>query len=219
MTITNRKTKAEAAKTGRSIKKNVANKVGIEKVEFIRPKQIFNLRLETGANLIMHRYHFRNFYKKFNLMDGKICIGIDPGTTNFGVTIFDTRKSKTDVIGYKCSLERMDNTFDRVNDFLLSIEKSIELSGIFDFDSTKLKVIVEGSAYANYREVELAELRGALAVWFYHKYNIKIKLVPPRTTRKQIFGDGTIRNPFENLQNDLAASYGICLMGLIDFKG
>lgn len=205
---------SKTTKRGRSIKRNAAIHQGFEKIEFLKPKEIFVFSLESGSKLAIHQYFFKNFYSKLKIERGKIGIGIDPGTVNFGVTIFDTRESITEVIGYKCSLVRADTTFDRVSDFLISINKTIELSKIQTINPDEVIAVVEGSAFNSYREVELAELRGALAVWFYHKYNIKINVIPPRTIRKEVFGSGNIKNPFENLQNDLAASYGMCLMGL-----
>jgi len=77
--------------------------------------------------------------------------------------------------------------------------------GYFDPNSI---AIIEGASYgARYRQVELAEVRAAMVLWF-HNYGIKPYIVPPATIRKQVFGHGRTKNPWANLPDDVSAALG-----------
>ena len=127
-------------------------------------------------------------------------IGIDPGTVNLGIAI--VRPNNKIVNLYKITLKRHKKALLR----LLDVQQVLgHIIGHFSENSI---AIIEGASYgATYRQVELAEVRAAMMLWF-HEHNIEPHLVPPSTIRKSTFGHGRTKNPWDNLPDDLAASLG-----------
>ncbi len=130
----------------------------------------------------------------------KMRIGIDPGTVNLGIAVAQP-KSKI-VYLYKITLKRHKKALLR----LLDVQQV--LGHTLGYFSDNAMAIIEGASYgATYRQVELAEVRAAMMLWF-HKYNIEPHIVPPSTIRKSTFGHGRTKNPWDNLPDDLAAAIG-----------
>ena len=126
-------------------------------------------------------------------------IGCDPGTVHLGIAIV---RPKQAVKLYKVTLKRHKKALLR----LLAVQQV--LGHTIGYFSDHAIAIIEGASYgARYRQVELAEVRAAMMLWF-HEYNIEPHIVPPTTIRKQVFGSGKTKNPWSNLPDDLAASLG-----------
>jgi len=132
-------------------------------------------------------------------LPSEIHYGIDPGTTNLGIAVVRPNQS---VRLYKVTLKRQEKALDR----LLSVQQVLgHTIKHFTLDS---KAVIEGASFgARYRQVELAEVRAAILLWFYG-YKIEAEIVPPKTIRKVVFGNGNIKNPWDNLQDDIAAALG-----------
>jgi Holliday junction resolvasome RuvABC endonuclease subunit len=127
-------------------------------------------------------------------------IGIDPGTVNLGIAV--VKPNNKIVTLYKITLKRHKKALNRLLDVQQVLGHTI---GYFSGNSI---AIIEGASYgATYRQVELAEVRAAMMLWF-HEHNIEPHLVPPSTIRKSSFGSGKIKNPWSNLDDDLVAAIG-----------
>lgn len=127
-------------------------------------------------------------------------IGIDPGTVNLGIAV--VRPDRQSIRLCKITLKRHKKALNRLLDVQQVLGHTI---GCFSENSI---AIIEGASYgAVYRQVELAEVRAAMMLWF-HKYNIEPHIVPPSTIRKSTFGHGRMKNPWSNLPDDLAAAIG-----------
>ena len=127
-------------------------------------------------------------------------IGVDPGTVNLGIAV--VRPNNKIVKLYQITLKRHKKALLR----LLDVQQVLGHAVGYFFPNTI--AIIEGASYgARYRQVELAEVRAAMMLWF-HEYNIEPHIVPPSTIRKSTFGHGRTKNPWDNLPDDLAASLG-----------
>ena len=127
-------------------------------------------------------------------------IGCDPGTVHLGIAV--VRPNGEAVKLYQITLKRHKKALNRLLDVQQVLGHTV---GYFFFNTI---AIIEGASYgARYRQVELAEVRAAMMLWF-HGYNIEPHIVPPSTIRKSTFGHGRIKNPWDNLPDDLAASIG-----------
>ena len=127
--------------------------------------------------------------------------GIDPGTTNIGIAYVHPTPNVA-VMLYQVKLERADTTLGRI----LAIQNALTQCRLLIRNDAR--AVVEGASYGNkYRQVELAEVRAAIVIWFY-RYGVLTDVVPPKTIRKVVFGNGNIKNPWENLPDDVAAALG-----------
>jgi Holliday junction resolvasome RuvABC endonuclease subunit len=130
-------------------------------------------------------------------------IGVDPGTRNLGIAVI--RPDIESVTLYKITFKRHKKALSRLLDVQQVLGRTI---GHFTPNS---KVIIEGASYGNfYRQVELAEQRAAILLWF-HKYDIEGELIPPLTIRKNVFGSGKVKNPWPEIDDNMAASLGAAL--------
>lgn len=130
--------------------------------------------------------------------------GLDPGTRNLGLAVI--RPDVESVTLYKIVLERHKKALNR----LLDVQQVLGYTlGHFGQDS---KAIIEGASYmaSMYRQVELAEQRAAMLLWF-HKFGIEAEIVPPNTIRKNVFGNGRMKNPWGNIDDNCAAALGCAL--------
>jgi hypothetical protein len=71
------------------------------------------------------------------------------------------------------------------------------------------RAVIEGAAYmaSMYRQAELGEVRAAIAMWF-HRLGVRVDVAPPNTIRKAVFENGKMKNPWDNIPNDVAAALG-----------
>ena len=129
-------------------------------------------------------------------------VGIDPGTKNLGIALlYPENKS---LYLFKVKLERDDDPVKRMVDAQMALQSCIQYHG-YDPIAT-----IEGASFGNYyRQVELAEQRAAMALWFYAR-NFKVVFGAPKSIRKAVFGNGNEKNPWDNLDDDLAAALGAC---------
>ena len=120
-------------------------------------------------------------------------IGFDPGTTHLGIAQLYSKDDKDRADLWQISIERNENPV-----FRIMMVKTIlyELFGNPNADPRQY-IIIEGASFGNnFRQVELAEQRAASALWFVPMtfYGSKqIKIVPPATIRKAVFGSGKIK--------------------------
>jgi len=113
-------------------------------------------------------------------------IGIDPGTVNFGVagTFFDRMRL------FQVTLDRDKDAIKRIDTFgfiMSFLETMIDVNR-----STHL--VIEGSGFGSspFRQVELAECRTAIVCWMKSRNVDNIKIAPPNTIRKAVFGGGKV---------------------------
>jgi Holliday junction resolvasome RuvABC endonuclease subunit len=125
--------------------------------------------------------------------------GIDPGTKNAGLTILHPNQKSIQC--FKIKMVRADKALHRM------VEVQNVLTRCITWFGYEPLAIIEGATFGNYRQVELAEQRAAIALWFY-RHDVDVETVPPKKIRKVSFGNGNIKNPWENIQDDIAASIG-----------
>ena len=125
--------------------------------------------------------------------------GIDPGTVNMGLSILHPNQKSIQC--FKIKMVREKKALDR----MLEVQRKLTLC-ITWFGKNPF-VTIEGATFGNYRQVELAEIRAAIALWF-HGRGVGVEIIPPLSIRKTSFGSGKIKNPWSNLDSDVAASLG-----------
>lgn len=137
-------------------------------------------------------------------MPNEMRIGADPGTRNLGIAII--RPEIPSVNLYKIVLERNEKALLRLLDVQQVLGRTI---GHFQLNA---KAIIEGASYgARFRQVELAEQRAAMMLWFYAE-GIDVEIVPPATIRKSSFGHGRMKNPWEDtIDDNMIAAFGAAL--------
>lgn len=111
-----------------------------------------------------------------------IRFGLDPGTTKMGLAYI--WKNVCHV--YEIKIIRDANPVVRI---LLAQDILSECFHFFDYAPL---MTIEGSSFAGYREVELAEIRASAVLWAV-KHSIKPIIVPPLSIRKNVFGSAKIR--------------------------
>ena len=130
-------------------------------------------------------------------------IGIDPGTTNLGIAVIKPKIESVTL--YKITLKRHKKALLRLLDVQQVLGDTI---GHFTPNS---KAIIEGASYGDrFRQVEMAEQRAAMLLWF-HKFGIDVDMIPPLTIRKQVFGSGKIKNPYPEIDNNMIAALSCAL--------
>jgi Holliday junction resolvasome RuvABC endonuclease subunit len=116
-------------------------------------------------------------------------IGIDPGTVNLGVARLDVPTVKNEVYYanlYQIKLiERGKTVLERIN----SVLEVLEYIGFPEFNKS---VVIEGSAYGEqFRQVELAEIRAGMILWFDSR-NAACQIIAPNSIRKHVFGSAKV---------------------------
>lgn len=112
--------------------------------------------------------------------------GIDPGTTNFGLAYLAPFNPDVAFLFY-AKLQRSKNPVERI-----LLAQNV-LSICFTFFTYKGYSVIEGASFGNtHRQVELAEVRASSALWCLKK-NIEPKILPPKTIRKGVFGNGNVK--------------------------
>lgn len=112
-----------------------------------------------------------------------VYIGIDPGTTNFGIATLYRCYADT----WKVNFKRNSNPVERM------LEARNILSKFLTFFGVHTQVTIEGASYGDiYRQVELAEIRAA-CIWWAVERKINVKIAQPSEIRKAVFGNGTIK--------------------------
>ena len=127
--------------------------------------------------------------------------GIDPGTVNMGVAYVHPVPNVA-IMLFQVKIERADTTLGRI----------LAVQSVLNKCKLQIKLdahaVIEGASFgAKFRQVEMAEVRAAAVMWF-HNVGVKADVVPPLTIRKNVFGSGKIKNPWDNIPDDLAAALG-----------
>ena len=118
----------------------------------------------------------------FVIPKGKF-IGLDPGTTNFGICVLENGKCKT----FKVHFKRDKNPVVRM------VNTKNLLSYIINSYEYMNWVCIEGASYGDiYRQVELAEIRAACVFWALDR-KMEVKISQPSEIRKVVFGNGSIK--------------------------
>jgi len=112
--------------------------------------------------------------------DAYTYLGVDPGTVNLGLCGMDLDLGTA--ILYQIKQERDDTAVERIQ------KMRRLLQSCFTFFKPSIKMMIEGASFGNrYRQVELAEIRAAAVLWGLD-HGAEVKVLPPLTIRKQVFG-------------------------------
>jgi len=116
--------------------------------------------------------------------------GSDPGTVNLGISwLYTTDDGKDRADLWQIRLERITDSVERIiffNNLLYDLIPNI-LGGVRN-------MIIENAAYAKgFRQVELAEQRAIMAVWYRKEAGFRVRMVPPLSIRKVVFGSGKVK--------------------------
>jgi Holliday junction resolvasome RuvABC endonuclease subunit len=134
--------------------------------------------------------------------------GFDPGTRNLGIAFIYPTDKIMEAVLYKVNLERVDDAVER----MINVRKVLSTLNLFFKPDSH--AVIEGASFGNvYRQVELAEQRASIALWCVNRM-MNVKIVPPKTIRKGAFGDGNIKNPWEDqIEDNMAAALGCAIYG------
>jgi hypothetical protein len=143
--------------------------------------------------------------------------GIDPGTVHLGASIIVP--SSDWAFLYEVTLRRNDDVVLRMLD-VQSILHHLFNTNPMAFSDTPTppfystgRCIIEGASYADrYRQVELAEQRSAIALWFHSNFHA-VRIIPPLTILKSVFGSAKLAawKVWDNLPKNAASSLACCL--------
>lgn len=111
----------------------------------------------------------------------KLVVGIDPGTVHLGIAV--SAPHRTSLL-FEITMRRDDYHLTR----MLSAQKI--LHRLMNFLDETPVVIIEGAAFSeHFRQVELAEQRAAISLWFSLHYGANVYEVAPSSILKQAFGN------------------------------
>jgi Holliday junction resolvasome RuvABC endonuclease subunit len=125
-----------------------------------------------------------------NLQDKKF-FGIDPGSTNLGLSEVRVFYSgiMTKAILYQIKMPRT-KLVDRIDQLDKVLSKCFNT---FVLGKDKMFAVIEGASYGSmYRQTELAEVRAIIAEWLKRNGVGVIQVVPPTSIRKRVFGSGKV---------------------------
>lgn len=153
------------------------------------PKQ--SLKIISKTNLLdLPDKHFITQYRVegdflFTVPQNSLFIGIDPGTTNMGIAYIDTTLDISYLYQISIPRETMPYRIIQINNIISRCIKNF-------YYGENTFAVIEGASYGGYRQVELAEVRTICITWLYSKLwnSTLIRLVPPKTIRKEVFGNG-----------------------------
>lgn len=115
-------------------------------------------------------------------------IGIDPGTTHLGIAVIEGYLDHPYAYLFQVTLERDKNPINRIRDAQNAISDCINWYHMPNY------AIIEGASYykAMYRQVELAEVRTAIALWCMNK-GFETYIPTPTAIRKKVLGNGKLK--------------------------
>jgi len=117
-----------------------------------------------------------------NIIADRTWFGVDPGTTKLGLAFL--WRSVCHI--FETKITRDEDAVVRI----ILMQKIMSLC-LHMFDYAPLMVI-EGSSYSGFREVELAEIRASAVLWA-AEHGVTPRIVPPLTIRKGVFSNGKIK--------------------------
>ncbi len=108
--------------------------------------------------------------------------GVDPGTTRLGLAFL-----------WRSVCHIFEIKMIRNENVVLRVLRMQEIMGLcfHMFDYAPL-MIIEGSSYSGFREVELAEIRASAILWAI-EHGIEPTVIPPKKIRKKVFGNGNTK--------------------------
>lgn len=172
-------------------------------------KTSFKLENPTWSNVYLHgdwKIKQNNFsFPK--IKSNTMFVGVDPGTTNIGISVLFNGEAKT----FQIAVPRNPNPINRMKDAISILEY------IINYKNKRIFVCIEGASFGDvYRQVELAEIRAACALWAIEKAEL-VEIIPPSSIRKKVFGNGSIKAKelWKNLLPGDAADALACSLYLI----
>lgn len=129
-----------------------------------------------------------------------IFLGVDPGTTHLGFAVLDTCYSTQHCELFQIELERSSDPVTRM------VGTGKLLSRCVNWYCSPSYACIEGASFGDrFRQVELAEVRTAVAIWAIDKEFIT-KIIPPLTVRANVFGNGRTKaqDVWTNIPSDAA---------------
>lgn len=139
-------------------------------------------------------------------------IGIDPGTTHLGVAIIEGYLDNPYIYAFQIEMKRDENPINRIRIVQDSLSECINW-----YHMPNYAVIEGASYYPPYRQVELAEIRTAAALWCLGK-GFETFIIPPKTIRKKVFGSGKIlpHEEWIGLPSDATQAIACAYFPLVD---
>jgi Holliday junction resolvasome RuvABC endonuclease subunit len=138
-------------------------------------------------------------------------VGIDPGTVNLGIACIIPSINVIEL--FQCEIERLPNAVERI----------LDLQELFPFCipfySPNYKTIIEGASYGDkYRQVELEQVRTTAVIWSQDRASI-VKIIPPQTIRKTVFGKASIKahDVWKDIPQDCAAALSCALFDFSEY--
>lgn len=138
----------------------------------------------------------------FMLPDSRVRqhFGVDPGTVNIGLAEFGRANIIT---AFQIKMKRENDAVDRVKNFYAVMSECFHSFIIPSF------MVIEGASYGDrYRQVELAEVRASAIFWGIHKQINSVRVYPPQSIRKLVFGSAkkSVKNFYEGIPLDCGAA-------------
>lgn len=116
----------------------------------------------------------------------KQSIGIDPGTTHLGIAVIEGYLEHPYAYLFQITMERQEDAINRIK------EAQNTMSDCINWYTPPNYAVIEGAAYsAKFRQVELAEVRTAIALWCMNK-GFETHIIAPNTLRKKVLGNGRL---------------------------
>lgn len=155
----------------------------MEMIKILRQKKIEHQNWEANEYAIIPPIPLTSF---------KEWISADPGTTNMGLARLYSIDERDCATLWQIKIAREDNMLDRLTTANWIVQTCFNLpSHSYRMECPIL--VIEGASYGNnFRQVELAEQRAAIALWGFNKLQT-IMVIPPLTIRETVFGFGKIK--------------------------
>lgn len=111
-------------------------------------------------------------------------IGCDPGTTHLGIAVIEGYLDNPYAYLFQVELTRDENPINRIKDTQYTMSDCINWYHLPNY------AVIEGASYyPPYRQVELAEVRAAIALWCMSK-GFETFIIPPKEIREKVLGSG-----------------------------
>lgn len=122
---------------------------------------------------------------------GDMIIGIDPGSTHLGITLFPSAYIHDSLFAFEVTLPSEKTSIESA----LSVRKAFRtcLKLAYMGNLSGFPAIIEGPSYGErYGQAKLAEMRITLALEILDSFYGHVRYSPPKSIRKIVFGDGKI---------------------------
>lgn len=142
-------------------------------------------------------------------------VGVDPGTANMGIAIL-----VPDMAGllYQIKMERDKDPMVRLR---RTHEALSRIFYYFDVPNCIQRVIIENASFGDhFRQVELAEQRAGIGLWFRDRYDCPVYFVSPTSIYKWVFGNSKTKagNEWPQYPKDAASALAAAYFPLDKLK-